>query len=375
MYNTIKQQTASVRFRRQVLNPDDTPAGDWSDWKNNLILDVGLDSVCGGNNWFSQIDYLATGDGALVTKRDSGTITFSRAGNTVTASGAFFEAADVNRRLKFDSGEVMKITAFGSNTSVAVDASGTLASSEGTVWYTNATGLVAEFGVRTATVSTDSGANADTFIGGVWTRRRTFVTGVFAATKTVREVGWSRASSGTLFGMSPVPGGGDAVPAGKKYKLQLELSVDYSPKTPVALTEFGVGMSSLGYFSQERTPAPSAGSFVSAIGGSSSYIWATSTAQTPLSISDTVGNGRGVAVGNYGGSVSWLPYTSGTFKRTARLFWDELTANGSNITCFFVESAGSQHGWAWYPATPQTKTNAYELEILVEVTAGRALNN
>ena len=83
--------------------------------KKNLLLDSGLDGWAVRTFWDS-FSHCVLGDGTAPTKRDSGAITATIAGEVATASAGFFDPADVGRLLKLDSGQEVKIDGYTSAT-------------------------------------------------------------------------------------------------------------------------------------------------------------------------------------------------------------------------------------------------------------------
>src|SRR5690606_11548336 len=159
--------------------------------------------------WAASFTSAVVGTGTDPVRRDSGAVTLSRAGTTVTASAGFFEAADVGRLLKMDTGEDMRVISFASSTSVEVDTSRPIAATPGTVWYVNQTALVSE-SKRSNTYSTDGGANGSTFLVDTWTHKRTFVFSAEAGPVVYREIGWSWTNTvgANLFGRDLLAGAG-----------------------------------------------------------------------------------------------------------------------------------------------------------------------
>ncbi len=225
-------QSAAVHYRLAILEGGHEVLS--VPRKRNLILDQGLNGIA-SRTWADSFSHAAVGTGTTPTKRDSSAITFTRAGNMVTASAGFFEASDVGRILKLDTGEEMYILVFNSATEVEVNTSGALSASEGTVWYVNQTALTAEV-KRTNTYSTDGGANGSTWDGvsGTWTMKRTFIFSAEVATVNYREIGWSHTGSGgsNLFGRDLLAGSGVVLVAGQQLKVEVELTVALSPASP-----------------------------------------------------------------------------------------------------------------------------------------------
>jgi hypothetical protein len=239
----------SVRYQLSVLNADGSLAFE-RPAKNNLILDAGLD-LPASNVWAALTTYARVGTGTTPVKRDSGAITFSRSGTTVTASANFFEAADVGRLLKFDSGEEMYVTAFIDAQTVTVDTSGTLGASEGTIWYVNQTVLVAQT-KSTSTYGTNSGDNGSSYDGvnTAYIFKRTYIFSAESGAVTYNEIGWAPTPSGNLFGRDIITGGISLV-AGQQLKVVVELTVRIRPNTATAYTNVVTGWTQDGQCSVE----------------------------------------------------------------------------------------------------------------------------
>lgn len=228
--------------------------------KRNLILDAGLDRVA-TNYWAEMTRYAAAGTGTNPVKRDSGAVTFTRAGNVVTASAGFFEAGDVGRLIKWDTGEEAYISAYNSTVEVETADSGTIAASEGTVWYVNRTGLQAEV-KRSGTYGSDSGDNETTFSLGAWTFKRTFIFSEEVGAVTYNEIGWSYANSAgnNLFGMDIITGGVSLV-AGQQLKVVVELTLPLGPAAPTPWSNTISGWSTDGECCAESVTISSAAAF------------------------------------------------------------------------------------------------------------------
>ena len=232
---------ARVQYRTGVRNPDGSTR--WlRKWHKNLILDSGLNSV-GARTWAESFTYGAIGTGTNPVERDSGATTFTAAAGTVTASAGFFEAGDVGRLLRLDTGEQGYITAFGSTTSVTWNGVDVGVGQPGTVYYVNRTALQTEV-KRTNTYRTSSGDNGTTWnaVNAEYTFARTYLFTAEVGAVTYREVGWSWGSGATsLFGMDILAGGGDSLVAGQQYLIQVNVIVRYSPATSTSAPDVGSG--------------------------------------------------------------------------------------------------------------------------------------
>lgn len=230
--------SAAIRYQTRILNADGSIAS-IRPWKRNLILDQGLDAVA-ASSWVSQFQACAIGSAATATKRDSGLTTFSRAVDQVTASAGFFEAADVGRLLKFDTGEEMYVTVFTSPLLVTVNIAGVIAPSQGTVWYVNQTGLTTEL-KRSSTYSGGPAFNKTTFAVDTITHQRQFLFPAEVGAVTYREIGWSSngGAGANLFGRDVIPGAGDSLLAGQQYQVIVTMILTISPATIVAAPDVG----------------------------------------------------------------------------------------------------------------------------------------
>lgn len=385
----------SVRFRTAIVPKDRRRrayrAPTWSEWSPNLITDAGLDMPA-SYVFHRCFYYFAVGTGTRPTKRDSGTITATRSGSTVTASAGFFEAGDVNRTLKLDTGLVTRITAFNSATEVTVADAGTSSASEFTIWYTSDNAHEAEV-LRFAATGGGAGEQTTRIDGATIIYRRTGTSGVFGAPAILREIGWAPASSGNLFGRALIPGGGDSVTAGQQYKVQVELSVTLSPATPTAAANIGSGMNSSGQYGFTAWGYDALGA---AVGGE--QVLAT------LQPGNDNANAKGIEPSNAGdfrlalaaGSPGVPALALGQRTQTDTLFGygaisrAAYVAGSRAVTWTLALTAtewsgtfgGLRIGWGSYAenwrhefATPVTKTSLQTLSLSVTARWDRVLNN
>lgn len=384
---------ASINYKIQILENGEVVSE--RPFKHNLILDVGLDSVA-VRSWANCFTYCALGTGSDPVKRDSAATTASQTTTTVTSSGNFFEAADVGRLLKFDSGEEVMITGFTSATVVTVADSATVASSEFTIWYVNRTGLQTEL-VRFNSKSTDGGDNSTGFTSNVLTLKRTFLSAAFGSAATVTELGWSWAGAGSLFGMDTL-GAGDAVGIGQQYKVVVELALTFSPTTQQTIVDYGnngfntagleiwaysgfnssgvSGIASLDYVDSNGNTIVGDGSRPSGMEPSAQSVLNihTATFTLPSSIND------GVTTNVGGQPLNSTGYTSGAFTLTKTAV---AAVGGYNGSIFGFSVGGSNNNF--YTTGPafitqkftatQTKDSDHELRLSAVYSWGRNLTN
>lgn len=386
-FNTNIQQGASVRYTLQILERGKIVRT--IPTKKNLILDQGLDGIA-SRAWVTAFEYAAVGTGTEPTRRDTGAVTVSRAGSTLTASAGFFIASDAGRLFKFDSGEEVRITAYTSATEVTTADSGAIAADAGTVWYVNQTALQTE-SKRTNTYGTDSGDNGTTFLTDTLTFKRSFIFSAEVGTVTYREIGWSHtgAAGANLFGRDLLAGSGVTLVAGQQLKAICELSVKLSPASSTAFVNpISGGFGDNGFYGCEFASLGR----VSAGGGSDldeqkislepstplvGKAWTLTTNSGAIGAMNGNGLATAVAVKILAAAGS---YASGTFTKTytGKAAISELNAANWRSICF-----GSRHGSTnqTYAAmrilmnTNQTKLSTHTLELTFRISWGRILTN
>lgn len=220
----------------------------------NLVLDQGLKGMArdttGSIDTYPANAFLAcrVGSGTNANRFQSGAITFTQSGTTVTASGGFFTAAMVGGILKYGTnttGVEYYITAFGSSTSVTVNTSATVGATVGTVWMVQQTALQT-LSFSTSTYQTNSGDCQTTIVANVATHKRTFVFAPQASPYTVNEIGWYKATAGTNVYGRVVLSSSDVVGTSNFYLVIMELLITYSPATPSAVSDIGVNFNTAG---------------------------------------------------------------------------------------------------------------------------------
>ena len=210
----------------------------------NVILDSGLDAW-GLARSAEMTYYCAVGTGSTPTQRDSSTTTVSQSGTTATASANYFEAGDVGRLLKYDSGEETYITGFTSTTIVTVADSATISAAESTIWYVDDTVLAAQT-TRQNSFRTDSGDNTTTVSAGIITHKRTHLFSAVGGPVTYNEIGWSpNSGAGDLFNRALISGGVSLV-LGDQLLVESNLELTQAPQTSVTAPDVGTGLNSVG---------------------------------------------------------------------------------------------------------------------------------
>ena len=377
----ICRADAAVHYKTAAINPDGSVAWERG-FKKNLILDNGLNMVA-TTAWVGCFANCAVGTGTNPTKRDSGAITFSRAGTTITASAGFFSAGDVGRLLKWDTGEEVYITGFTSTTVVSSTTSGTIASAEGTVWYVNDTALQTET-ARTANYSTDAGDNQSTYSNPTLTHKRTFLFPAVGAGVTYNEIGWSNSASAgaNLFGRDIIPGG-DTLLTGQQYKVVVTLLITLSPVTSTAVADVGNnGFNTAGNTNHE---------YIASAYGTIASNGTGSQGELDPSVATTYNFNQGAFtllsapsytsqnVSDFGrATLANAAYTNGNFFRDSSATIAVGTGNSTTLSSItFGQGLGGAVSRAFSVAftANQTKDNLHTITVTLRKSWGRVLVN
>lgn len=349
--------------------------------KRNLLLDSGLDSW-GARSFWDSFAYCVLGTGTTPTKRDSGAITVTIASEVATASAGFFEAGDVGRLLKLDSGQEVYIDGFTSSTEVSVTGASDDAASEATVWYVNETGHGNEV-VRTNNLGSDSGDVASTWDGSTIEHKRTFIFPTESSSLTYKEIGWSHigSSGGNLLGRDLIPGGGDSISAGQQYKVVVKLQITTSLGTPQSLSDVGTGgFNTAGdiLLYSIRDAFEGASSPFKTDGTGLLELWTLGSIFLCLSdftLPGTTGNGySNPPAGHVSGGKTIDAYVSGSWERVVRHTFGTGSGNGTVYGLGFGLSGFSTPILLKFD-TPQTKDSDHTLEIALKQSWGRTLTN
>ncbi|WP_415907276.1 hypothetical protein [Oleiharenicola sp. Vm1] len=355
--------------------------------KRNLILDQGLNLVA-SQRWCDLFSYAVVGTGTTPVKRDSGAITFTRAGSTVTASAGFFAADDVGRLFKFDSGEECYITAFTDTQNVTVSVAGTVAASEGTVWYVNQTAHAAEV-KRSNSYGVDSGDNGLTYSLGSMVNKRTIIFSAEASPIVYNEIGWSYTATpgANLFGRDIISGG-ISLAAGQQLKVIVTLTLTVTPQASTAYTNVVAGWSQDGNYNAESisTNFARAISFVNGDGSTAvqgQQVFEPSLAKTiNLSTDTTALVAQTSTTLTFSGSVGNKTlnpdtYVTGTFTRTFRGTFAIAEGNSNAIRSLVVTGGAGviDRIFRVLLNAAETKDSAHTLELVFRLTWGRVLSN
>lgn len=350
---------------------------------NNLILDQGMDAVMGSTYMLAQAStYCAVGTGTTPTFTDSGAITATSAGTTVTASGAFFTAGMVGQLIRFDTGEERYITAQASTTAT-INSSLTIGSATlFTVWAVNQTGLASE-SKRTNTYLNGTGNCGTSDVSNVRTYRRTYDFTAEVANQNYTELGW--AQSGTvaanLFSRTLMAGGTVSVLIGQQLRVIYDLIVTVGPAASTAGT-WTIG----GNTGWPVAPATNTdGNYIR--NGFALGTVGTNGGVNFSDIFDLIAPQRMLLATNtilpsFGGTYTpgtfsqaagstLLAYTNGNFYRDMQSVWDLSSGNATNWRAISLSS----YAFVFIFDQAQTKANTNTLTVRIRVSLSRTLTN
>ena len=235
----ISKQRAKGRIKVMVVNPITGKIEQETHWCKNLLLTSGIDKLA-TMRWMDLNTYMVYGDGADPTTDDSGAITASQTGTTVTLSSGLAAVA-ANRLIRWDTGVEAKIVS-GSGTSWTVSPSQEVSAGQFTVYRIEQTALTNELG-RTASYLTGAGNTESTIIGGVITNRTTYNSATFGADKNIAEIGFSdlAAAGANLTYRILLAGGAITVATGKVLRVVHDQIITVSPITNSAIVPTATG--------------------------------------------------------------------------------------------------------------------------------------
>jgi len=371
-----------------------------TDWFNNIILNNGMDEVA-ARFWGDLMVYGSVGTGTTATKLDSGVITATQVGSTVSASAPIFvtggaPSGDVGNMIKWDTGDERRITAFIDSQNVTVTPASPNANSgaagEFTIFRTNQTGLFGEV-KRTNNYFTGLPNTGASRSGNVVRFRRTFdhTAEVSNVQYTEGGVSWASSGANTHFArvVFPIP---VTVLAGQLIRVVYELLLTLTPATPVALPSTVVGFvggsgsesrqmvglatitptgttANAGIDNSQCSVEPSVGS------SNQSVAWLASSSAALSAFAATPTDRSGSAI--FSGQLTLVGYTALSFFRDKTITIGTSQGNSTQIRSIGIGSTSNgQYAFPSYVLlldSNQTKTSAQTLVLTFRFTWGRDL--
>jgi len=385
--------------------------------QKNLILNQGLDLVCGTGVWCDLFTYCVAGTGTTATNFASGAgQNGSGAATTFTGPGSFdfTVSAAIGDMIKMtsgaSSGSEVRITAIGGATSVTYTPSGTLSSGEFTVYKTSQVGLATET-KRTNTYLTGSGNCGSSVSGSNVILKRTFDFSAEVGSVTFNEVGlsYTNSSGSNLFSRIKLSSG-IPLTAGQQLRVIYTLTIALSPTTLTAATFTITGWPVLPSTSLDGdqqwqlcgitgidtnggnsvTDATGGGiglgcgcmepSYTTASGGFFCHIWISPDATAPTTFNTTPVN----RLTNYEHkAVTLSSYTNLDFYRDKtttflvgeanRADWRSMGMGIHNTAGISITSANNGCAFVCVFDEVQTKNSLYTLTLTFRITVGRTL--
>jgi hypothetical protein len=384
----------SVSYKLQVLRGNrivkETP------FRPYLITDAALDNVA-STSWLELLTTPILGENATPTpvRRDGGAVTFTQAGNTLTASASFFSAADVGRLFKWGTGaggNEIYITGYTDNQNVTVGgAPASVSSTVGTVWYVNTAALLTPITGLTWTKETGSAYNysscATAGAIATVTHHTTFISSAFGSAKTLTEIAFNSSDTNTDVNDRDVISPSVSLLSGDQARVILEVQVSYTPITPQAVANFATGYDSSGIMQIEAlslgidwasairyfsAPGDIVGSACLEPGYACSFFaWNDWTPQA----FDAGGSMPAAALGRADGSLAG--YGTGTFFRDTSGTFSITQANATIYGVVIGRSLyyGVMHWLGLKFTTPVVKIGTQTLSFTFRKSWGRVLTN
>lgn len=227
----------------------------------HMITDAGLDKV--GSDWRSWIACIATpliGEGVTPTavRRDSGSIVFTQAGSTITASSSFFVSGDTGRLLKYGTGEngaEVYLTYVNPTTATASLSLTISTPTVGTVWYVNTASLQTPIAGLSWSKNNNALENFSTAVvnGDTCevTNQITFFSSALSTGKTVTEIAFSDTNVNSNVFDRDLITPSVALLAGDQAKITVQLLTRWKSTTGKAVGNIATGYDSSGVLQLE----------------------------------------------------------------------------------------------------------------------------
>lgn len=357
----------SIAYRAEVIRAGKVVA---SREGKNLIVDTGLAKMGEENNGFGfgqyrLIETARFGTSLNPVKRGSGAVTFTTTGSgsvTVTASAGFFVATDVNRILKLNTGEEIRITGYTSGTVVSGNFTGAITQGEaGAVHYVNDTNLGNPV-PGTVPNATFGGYGLITFdpATGILTVTEAADSGAVTADTTITELGWFSYQPKNMVGRVLLPGVGLGVFVGDIVRVTLTANLTLNRDAiPVSAGAFS------GTTRLRGARADNASNIANEVGRPSSF----SLYDAPQDISSVIGTepvwaGGAISGGNW--SRDGSP-ALGVFD----FKWEHSVSQGNGSIASIVWG----RAWVHNLTVPFVKNSTMTMTLRVRVTFTRTLTN
>jgi hypothetical protein len=361
---------------------------------HNLILDQGLNNIMTSYAWCNAFTACAVGTGTTPTFTDSGAVTATASGTTVTSSGAIFTAPMTGQLINFNTGEQRYLT-FVDATHATLSSSLTVGSPTlFTVYAVNQTGLDTEV-KRSNSYLTGSGNCGTSNTSSSQSMMRTYDFSAEGSNINYSELGWSNtvSSGANLFSRALVSGGTVTVLTGQSLRVVYTLTVTV-PSTNASgsytITGWPVAPSTLltGNYNLGNPFGTSVLGTVNTSGGSainSAAAYDIGDGSFAGSSGATLVLGTGSTLPTFGSnysagtiatsaSISVGSYSSGTFQRDYIYHFGVSNGNRTDFRGLQLTAAGTTV-FIFVFDEDQTKDNLHTLDVHVTIAVQRVLVN
>lgn len=244
-----------MRVRCRAVNVKEyaetkTSRARWTPWKKNLVFDAALNAFAGGTGNLtkeqgaSSFAYCQVGTSAAAQTFQSGGVTFTQVGTTITASSTFFTAAMVGAIFKYGnpgtSNGAEQYIVSQTGTSCVVSGAGMTVGTPtpATVFLVQQTALTSPL-LSTNSYQTTGSSCGTVTTGNVQTFQRTFNFPVQGSPYNANEIGW-RNIADTTYSFGRLVLASTIVVAPTQFlQVQLQMVVTYSPGSPMAVSNVG----------------------------------------------------------------------------------------------------------------------------------------
>lgn len=332
-------------------------------------------------------------------RRDSGAVTFTQSGTTITASSSFFDSSDTGRLFKWGasgsgSGGVEGYLTYISATSAAYSVSQTVSTpTAGVIWYVNTSALASYIsGLSWSKVTgalnqfTQSGTSGNTC---TLTHHSVIQSSTLGASYTLTEIAfWSGSGTPNTANFDrdlispPV-----AVISGDQVRATIELINTYTSITSVSQSNVGTGCDTTGNFQIESlllqdgvgiASLDSNGNIISTNGvhlePSSGFNLAVYNQSFSLQ-TFSVATGPNTNLTRYQNSISSLSYTADTYYREGEWTVSVSDAVGTIYGWSLGQPNFNGRGVTWVLTTPFSKSSLEQLKIRFRKSWNRILTN
>jgi len=228
-------------------------------FKPHMITDAGLDLIA-TSTWINSSLNVILGESVSPTpvRRDSGAVTFTQSGTTITASSSFFVAGDTGRLFKWgtgESGNEVYLTYVNSTTATASVSATVSTPTAATIWYVNTSALLTPVTGLTWSSLTDIAENftSNSVVGDTVTVTHQYIkySSAFVANKTITEIAFNNSTTNANVFDRDIISPSVALLVGDQAKITCQIILRYSPVTSVAVGNVATGYDSSGTFQIE----------------------------------------------------------------------------------------------------------------------------